>query len=234
MARIASFPKKLLILIAGLIILILGFGVLFFKSSPPEKIQITNITDRSLTISWITKRPIKGYVLYGKRKWQIVIPVLNFLTAKRVADDHRKTETVHHVTLKNLEPETPYYLRIISGIRQYDLGVISTGPVLENLSSPSPVFGQVLEKDGRLAENIIIYLKIKGEKGESTELSTLTNEDGFWSLDLANLRIKDLKDSFSYTENDREYLFAEGGEKGSGSVSFDVGFDKPAATVKLK
>ena len=148
--------KEVIVSIIVLFFCLITFA--FLKSPLPEGIKITNITDRSLTISWITKRPIKGYILYGKRKWQVVMPVLNFLTAKRVADDHRKTETVHHVTLKNLEPETPYYFKIISGIRQYDLGVISTGPVLENLSSPSPVFGQVLEKDGRLAENIIIYL----------------------------------------------------------------------------
>jgi len=223
--------KKIVVLSAAVPFFLVFF--VFLRLPAPEGIKITNIADRLLTISWTTKKPTRGYVLYGKRKWQIAVPLLNFLTAERVSDEHRKIETVHHVILANLEPNTAYYYKIISGIRQYNAGVVSTGPALENLPSPNPIFGQVLKRDGVLAENVIVYLKIKGEK-ESSELSTLTNEDGFWSLDLANLRTKDLKNSFSYTENDREFLFAKGGSKGSGSVSFSPGFDKPAATVKLR
>lgn len=59
---------------------------------------------------------------------------------------------------------------------------------------PNPIYGQVTEESGSPSE-AIVFLEIPGK---SNIISTLTNSNGKWALDLANLLKQDLSGRFEY------------------------------------
>ena len=115
------FPTAL-----GLLILLVGIGVGIFmiktrssgggakddQNTTPNQVKITNVTDTSLTVSWMTAKPATGIVKFGGET--------NNIKQKALDDrDQLSGESglfeVHHVTLKNLSQKTKYYFKIESG-----------------------------------------------------------------------------------------------------------------------
>ena len=101
-------------------------------------IIITNITDRSATISWKTDKPTEGKVVL--REGDFILPISFALTNKNVFYDDRDVADalieaakesqasveevkikkqgkyyLHHVTVKNLNPDKAYSFKIKSG-----------------------------------------------------------------------------------------------------------------------
>ncbi|MBI4999485.1 fibronectin type III domain-containing protein [Candidatus Gottesmanbacteria bacterium] len=147
----------------------------FAREAKPENVKVTNITDQSLTLSWTTAKPTLGFVRFS---------------GKKVFDDHLRVSTVHHVTLKNLKPQTSYYYRLGGGFRLFkfdkegkSLPNIKTAPVLEKISQPRPAYGKVLTSEGKPAARVIVYLS----PSSSSLISTLTNDQGNYSFDLSSL-----------------------------------------------
>jgi hypothetical protein len=162
----------------------------------PEKVRVTNITDQSLTISWLTEKPTFGFVFYSRYKWPLAIGgripgLLPRLAAwkilpwiKVVPDEHLAFSTTHFVTLNGLSPETAYYYRLSTGLHLYQhrlstdkerkviLPDIKTVVPLEELTTPDPVYGRVFLSDGRTpASGVIIYLVLlqRNEEKQSFE-----------------------------------------------------------------
>lgn len=63
--RISSFR----VLIIAVIALLSIFGAVslyfFFRGVPAERVRVTNLTDRSFTVSWVTESPESGAVIYN-------------------------------------------------------------------------------------------------------------------------------------------------------------------------
>src|SRR5262245_60806402 len=72
-----------------------------------SKVVVSNIEDRSVTISWVSDQALAGNVIYGQNLE---------LTAR---DDRDQTSPVprhlHYVSLKNLTPQTTYQFRAVAG-----------------------------------------------------------------------------------------------------------------------
>jgi len=162
---IKTIRQKVRVLLFLFFVVFLSFFVyLRFTSSAfsPADIHVSNATGSSLAISWITEKPTKGKIIYSDKSF-LMMPVLNFLTAKTALDENSHSTTVHHVRLKDMKPDTIYHYKIINNFRQSNKSIVVTGPVLENISLPDPIFGQVLTKSGKVAENVLVYLKIKNQ-----------------------------------------------------------------------
>lgn len=163
-------------------------------STAPQEVKISNISDNSFTVSWLTGKPTTGFIKYGS-------PAL-----EETAQDDRdlgsqEFRVTHHVTIKNLEPGKTYYYQIFSGQEVFDDQgkpfTQTTAPTTENPPAvPEPVFGTVNKKDNTKATEALVYLEING----GSLLSSYVRENGNWLITLNNARIKDLSDYISVDE----------------------------------
>jgi len=206
MKRIRRLPT-----ILGILILLIGIGVgvvvirqaphLLVRAGPevnPKEVNITNITDNSFTVSWITDAPTSGYVKYG---------VNNSLTLTAKDDrDQASGETgnfnTHYVTVKNLNPAIKYYFKIGSGTgifgnndQSYQL---TTAPAIRTAAPANDTaYGTVVDQSGSPARGVIVYLSL----ANAILQSALTTSSGVWSIPLNLTRSEDLS---TYLVYDRE------------------------------
>lgn len=176
-----------LILILVIIILIIAIPVTFYllktktsffsKASTgpePKEMQITNLADNSFTISFLTTAEVASFIQYGTSE-----------TLESTANDDRDSSgpsprSTHHITLKNLDPDTIIFYKISSGGKTFQQ---KTAPKVKDTPPlPQPVFGKIVGKEA------IVYLKIAG--GE--KLSSYTRENGNFLITLNNARTEDL------------------------------------------
>jgi len=196
-----KFP---LFLSSGVVVIIFLILSLMGVSYPPKEVQIANITDSSLSISWITDKPTNGGVVLSSqpnRFWRTLeFFACQYLLRCRVFGDEIVNPSVSHfVVLKNLKPETAYYYRIYSAGKLWKkdkegriLPKIKTSGVLETLSLPNPIYSQVLEVDGKrpIAGALVHISLVEGKDRivKSKPLITYTDSKGIWLADLGNLR----------------------------------------------
>ncbi|MBI5044911.1 MAG: fibronectin type III domain-containing protein [Candidatus Levybacteria bacterium] len=184
-------------------LILIGFGIFIFnyavnhgvffltKASPtysPEEIRITNLTDSSFTVSYITKDSVLGSLGYGKTS-----------SGGKVALDDRDQQSgipqpysIHHITVKNLEPNTQYYFSITSSDKTFlDKGKPFAIKTLMHLSespnSQQPIVGTVNYPDGSSDNNTIVFLV----SDDTQTFSVLTKKDGTFIMPLNALRKKD-------------------------------------------
>jgi len=195
----------------------------------PQQIKIANLSDSSLTVSWVTEQKTSGFISFGET------PSLG-----QTSLDGRDKETgetgsyqTHHVTLVNLKPETEYFFKIGSGGKLFAKNgeefKTKTAPQTPGLSVSDPAYGQVILPDGSPAEGAILYLTIPG----CTPLSTLTKTSGNWLIP-KNLSLKeDLSAFCQYPKRGGEFEIFVQGDKETSRVSLLSGLDKPVANITL-
>lgn len=118
----------------------------------------------------------------------------------------------HHVTIKNLDAEKEYYFRVGDGYISYakshggvfverEMPAVSqfgqkTLPLITQVVSPIPAFGTsynvYTREDGTMGDkknfDSLIFLKTFKDGKEYPTMSAVSNTDGGWSIDLANIR----------------------------------------------
>lgn len=163
----------------------------------PNKVRITNVADNKFTVSWITPSSVPGEIEYGK--------VGEKLTT-RVADDRdtlsegAKAYITHHITVSELQPNTQYAFRIVSGENKvrFDKNgspyTVTTGPLISETPTAESFYGQVETTDKQMAEGAIVYVTIPG----AGALSTLVKTSGNYSVPLSTARSEDLKQYVTY------------------------------------
>lgn len=164
----------------------------------PEKVRISNVTDSSFTISYITEDKVLGTISYGKDQ-----------TLSQIAfDDRDKQDTspkpynVHSITIRNLEPSTHYFFSINSGnsnfLRENLPFDISTGPRLQETSSSSKVLTGTISFPQETTETeAVIYIT-----ASSTQtLSTLVKQNGSYEIPVSNMRNDNLSSYVDVSPN---------------------------------
>ena len=160
-------PRFLLGLLASLvtiaigIFIIKGYNQLYF-------LEETNITPFSSTLTWLTPTPSTGCAL-----------ILN-LPVRFVCEP--SSHHNHHLTLADLRPKTTYRLLLLSGTN-FGFYIISHPFVPDQIPSlPNVAYGKLVTSDTNqpLAGATIIA------RTQAGPVSTTTNANGTWSLDLRN------------------------------------------------
>lgn len=236
--------KKTIPTILGILILLAGIGGsvylvqtrsnLFLRASPtisPKQVKITNLSDNSFTVSWITEEATSGFVKYGTTS-QIELTAI----------DDRDQETgktgnytTHYVNLKNLSPQTTYYFKIGSGKSLHDNNgnlyeVITASKIVSSPSASDPANGIVIKPDESPAEGTIVYLTI----ANVTPLSALTKSTGTWLIPLNNARSSNLSTYASYdAEASIEEIFVQGGSLSTATAITMTKNDNPVPTITL-
>ncbi len=163
----------------------------------PKQIQITNLTDKSFTVSWITDAPTSGFVRYGQSASSLNTTEID---DRDQVSGQSGNFTTHHTTVKALTPSSTYYFKLGSGPNQalYDNNgqpyTITTGPQLSANQNSDTAYGTVTTPAQTPAEGAIIYLKLPG----AAPLSTLVKTSGTWAVPLSSIRTQDLTNYFTY------------------------------------
>lgn len=207
--------------ILGLIVLFgsLGAGVFFIgaenlftpRATPqttPKNVKISNITDTTVTISFLTDESTTSFVNYGTSATSL---------SNREGDDRDQlagnvsTYTTHHVTIRNLQANTSYFFTIGTGSSaQFDNNgkpyTIKTSQKTGTQSAAQTIYGTVLTKDSAPADGSIVYVTV--DKG--AELSTLVRSSGTWAIPLSQLRGVDGGNPPDITTNTLMQVFVQG------------------------
>lgn len=195
--------------IGMLAIIVLAF-LFFYLTDDGGKVQdirITNITGNGATISWVTEEEAYGNVYYSKSNtW---IPIFEKVGKDRALDDRdieenedgqyvvkadgMKKRVTHHVTIRGLEPETEYFFRVADSLKTFKGTAISfkTFRVEEDVRIPDPVYGKVIDNEGNVLPEGIVYYRVYNKpasdqdaRNYTQEYSTTINVTGGWSGDI--------------------------------------------------
>ncbi|HVF69397.1 MAG TPA: Ig-like domain-containing protein [Xanthomonadales bacterium] len=184
----------------GVFVLLLSLGTIFWLSrnvvlfdskaalsNTPKDIQISNITQNSATVSFVTDGEVMGSVTYGKN------PSLGQVAFDTRDSASQAPHAVHYIVLSGLDPGTEYFFSIVSGdgVFQNDKTPyeLTTAPSAEGDSSkPLTISGKVTTDGTTAPSEAIVYVKSDG----SQVISVLLKPDGSYKLDIPKLLKKDL------------------------------------------
>lgn len=234
-------PEKKIPTIFALLILFFGLGGLVtlinrpFKTSSladaaktPHGVKIANITDSSVSISWVTDGEVFGSVAIGEG------------SDRRVESDDRDREAKggayhnHHVTIHGLIPANKYTFRIISGDQTLDDNgkpfTFTTATRLNTVPpAVEPSYGKVVTQTNDPAKGALVYLSIAG----SSLSSTLVKDSGEWLIPLSAIRTIDGTAYLEAKDDDQIELSIRGDDGNVSTVVTDLSHDAPVPVVTL-
>ncbi|RLF49063.1 MAG: hypothetical protein DRN20_03105 [Thermoplasmata archaeon] len=157
-------------------------AITFDPDSFEPNITISNLGPTSVTISWYTEINCVGYVMWGT-------------SPNNMSNIAYCNGTYHYCTLRNLTPQTQYYFIVYSNDQIYNNNGtaynFTTLKIANNVPSPYIIYGQVVSNDYAL-QGVPVYLKAILKNGSTSLLkSTLTDDKGYFSMDVGTLRYKD-------------------------------------------
>jgi hypothetical protein len=198
-----------------------------------SQVQVSNLSDSSATISWLTDTAVNGTVHYGTS------PTLGAL-----ANDDRGNiaSQTHYATLSGLTANTTYFFYVQSDDsienNSGSFYQFTTGPAL-NPPAPDTIFGQVYEPDGVTPANgALVTVQLRdndgqGSGGSANLLSALVDSD-YWFLNLSNARTTGGQQLFVYSAvGDQVEIIATNGDGCSASQIINTDNDAPAPTLTL-
>jgi hypothetical protein len=196
----------------------------------PREIKVTNLSENSFTVSWISDVPTSGFVALGKTSNLDE----TFLEDRDIWDKGIENYYTHHVTVTNLEASTTYYFKVSSDEKLFgqDDSPFKVTTATPSLSSPvsDPAYGQILKDDGTPAEGTVVYLKTSN----CTTLSSLVRASGNWLIPLNLSRTEDLADFCQYSKRGAKIeIFAQGGPSGESRATVLTGLEKPVPNITL-
>lgn len=183
------------------------------SSEEPKNVRVTNVTDSSFTVTYITDGYVIGSVIYGSEKTTAL--------DDRDRQNNVLPRTIHVITVKNLQPSTNYTFSILSGqttFSQQNNGNDTSFEVKTGTPISAPAdditTGTLLLPDTSPAKDTIVYLK----SDLSQTLSVITSSDGTYAFNLAQLRSSDLS-NYLDVKNQILNIFATSGQYSS-NISF--------------
>lgn len=183
--------------ILGLIILVIGTlaGIFLINSEQefrlgadisyqPQDVRVTNIGDKTVTITWTTQRETEGFI-----KWGTSQRTLNKIV---IEDGGGTSSLVHSATILDADPNTTIYFKINSGGTDYDNNGIpwQAQTKTQTVKSLNQIFasGSIFDSSGQSSVQALIYLTINGE-----QFSAKTSSEGNFILPLSQyLNISDV------------------------------------------
>jgi hypothetical protein len=207
-------------LITTFIILTLFFGLVAGSAFGVaiSDIRVSNYSSSSVTISWITDTVTDGSVKYGPSEGPL---------GNTHGDDRGSiTDDTHYATITGLAPETAYDYQVVSGGVSSSTGSFTTTKV--GTGNTYIIYSYVYKQDGTTpAEGAIVYVTVTHSGTTSYYLSKLASSNGYWQLDLGNLKSPSTKDVLSYSTGDVISVFSQGAADGTGSADDIVSGSSP-------
>lgn len=174
-------------LISGVLLFGQGTGVFAPRATPetsPQNIRITNVTDKTFTISFYTSERTIAFVKYGEDPKDL---------SKQASDDRDqlsgvvKDYNLHHITVRGLDPAKNYYYVLGTGSNTFDnegqpYSIATATKPNQSPINNQTVYGNVLDGAASPAEGAVVYLYSEGMGA----LSSLVKASGSWGISLSN------------------------------------------------
>jgi secreted trypsin-like serine protease len=197
-------------------------------------IRISNVRDTSFSVSWLTDSTSAGEVAVAGSPGELAS---NPQIVQSVGSSR-----AHLATITGLTPQSSYFFYVRSGNQIDDNGgayyQLITGPTL-TLPTSDNIYGQVYEEGEQPAADCTVLVEVVdddglGSEGASGLLSTRTDDEGFWSLNLGNARTQDLQSSFLYSASGDSVAIEVQcePERGAGLI-VDTGNNYPVPTLTV-
>lgn len=236
-----KIPTIVGLFLVGVMVMIvrLGFdqiGPLLTKASPtiaPTHVTISNISDSSFTVTWITKEKTSGSIRLDGIAPNSFFFDERFFGGNQQAQSAASLYTTHAVSIRNLTPETTYKFSIISNGSPY----INNGKLFETRTASTipgvgtgiePAYGQLSSPDGSPLEGAIVYVTL--ENGQT--LSTLTKSSGTWVIPLNLSRSSELTHYTPQAERINETIIIRANE-GESTALTDTLNDNPVPAMTI-
>ena len=177
------------ITIAVVLLLIFFLARLFGSVSVPsraskkivKKLNVVSPSQNQVGILWQTDERETGWVIYGQNE-----RVLNNIALDERDLQNKRNLFYNHLSLlKNLQPDTRYFYKIVSNdqlIEEKDGKAFSfaTASNLALSSNLNPAYGKVIRENGEPLENAIVTLSFD----KAYSLVALSKTTGEWLLPL--------------------------------------------------
>ncbi|OGK10534.1 hypothetical protein A2767_04710 [Candidatus Roizmanbacteria bacterium RIFCSPHIGHO2_01_FULL_35_10] len=182
--------------IAVVILLIFFLARLFAVKPLPSRANKKNIKDVSIVnlshnqagIFWKTDERETGWVVYGLNEKNLNYTVSD----ERDVQDKKNLFYNHYVILKNLQPDTIYFYKVVSNKQLVESkeGMAFTFRTAANLpvsTNLNPAYGKIIGENGQALDNAIVMVLFD----KTYPLATLTKTTGEWLIPLNSVLNKD-------------------------------------------
>jgi len=222
-------------LVGGVLLIGNGAGVFAPRATAettPKNIRVSNVTDSSFTVSFLTEGDTVGFVKYGTTP--------DKLNSQSSDDRDQLTGTVgqyktHHITIRGITPNTQYYyvLGTGSGATFDNSGTPFSIKTAQRGGAPSAAktaYGTVLTASGAPADGAIVYISIPNVG----EMSSLVKATGSWAIPLSNARNADGSGYASISDDSVMSILVQGSQMSlSSQFAVPVSESQPVASVTL-
>ncbi len=200
-------------LVAGTVFFQDGLGVFAPRATPettPKKVRVTNVSDTSFTVSFLTDESTSAFVKHGTDPKKL---------EKTQADDRDqlsgtiKDYKTHHLTVAGLQPNSVYYYVIGTGNgatfdNEGNPFTVTTARRVGTPAAAKTIYGSVTTESGAPASGAIVYVAIEG----TGEISSLVTSSGSWAVPLSNARTADKAGYAEITDTTLMQIFVQGPE----------------------
>lgn len=190
---------------AALFVVVSTLIFLFSQDSSPTRAskrtlkehETVNVSPRQIGVFWETDEPDEGWIMYGENPSSLEQISLD----ERDIKDEKAKRRYHYALLKNLEPDTQYYYKIVSNnelISKEDSEAFEamTLPETASMTSLTPIYGKVIQTNGQPAKSTYAMLIV----GNAYPLLTMTGNTGEWLIPLQYIANKQTRSSVPVTE----------------------------------
>lgn len=153
-----------------------------FTEKKLKRIEVVNVTPQQIGIFWQSEEKETGWIVYGDSPDNLSNRILD----EYDTDAEKKKRLFHYTLLKGLEPDTAYYVKIVSGrqtIADTDgkpFTLYTPPSDIYTSTSADPAYGKVTFENGNAAPQVYVLLHYKN----SYPLLSRTKENGEWLIPL--------------------------------------------------
>ena len=199
-------------------------------SPTPQGVAVSNITDKSFTVSWTTSIPATGFI----KLTQTGKPERTILDDRDQDRGGQNKRTAHYVTVNSLSASESYRFVIGGDSSQFDQNgspfSAKTGPALASAPQSDISSGVILSGNGQAAEGAVVYVQLPN--GQLA--SALSGSGGRWAVPLSVIRTEAGDSWLNYDLSATVYAVkADGGPEGTADAILTTAIDKPVPPIKL-
>ena len=222
-------------LVAGLVFFSKGTGVFAPRATPettPKNVQVSNVSDKGFTVSFVTAEKVPGFIKYGEEPDKL---------KTQVGDERDQlTGTVgkyqlHYITVGGLKPNTTYYFTLGTASKSSfdDNGKpfqVKTAKKATTPPAAKTIYGNLVKPSGTPPKEGVVYVKVEG----AGLLSSLMKKSGTWAIPLSNARLIDGSGYAQITDDSLMVLIASSPEVNkSTTINTTVGEFENGTTITL-
>ncbi len=193
------------------------------QASGISNVRISNPSSSSVTVSWVVSLSSMGRVDYGLSK----------AYGEIAYDNSSRMNGVVEVEITGLAKDTTYYYMLTAVNNNGEKTVTGTFKTAkEGFGQCYSAYGQIINMDGSPASDTMVYVTVEHQGVKSQLLSDMTSSEGFWSVDLGNL--KDQNGAvYQWYNGDSMKIEAQGGTLGYGCKQATIGLHSYYSQIPL-